>query len=81
MAFGALGYFMKRHDWPRLPLVMAFALASLFETNLHLTMRLHELGRIDFWTRPVVIGLLLLSAANFILPAFLGGLRRYRGRT
>lgn len=81
VAFGFLGYFMKRHDWPRLPLVMAFALASLFETNLHLTLRLHELGRIDFWSRPVVIVLLLLSAANFVLPAFLGGFKRYRRRS
>jgi putative tricarboxylic transport membrane protein len=76
--FGFIGYFMKRYDWPRLPLVMAFALAPLFETNLHLTMRLHELGRIEFWSRPIVIGLLLLSSLNFVLPLFLGGLKRYR---
>lgn len=79
--FGLIGYLMKRHDWPRLPLVMAFALTPLFETNLHLTLRLQELGRIDFWSRPIVIGLLVLSVLNFMLPLFLGGLKRFRGQT
>ncbi|HLF32185.1 MAG TPA: tripartite tricarboxylate transporter permease [Xanthomonadales bacterium] len=77
--FGLLGYLMKRLDWSRIPLVIALALAPLFETNLHLTLRLQELGRIDFWSRPVVIGLLLLTIGNLFLPALVGRLRSYRG--
>jgi TctA family transporter len=76
--FGLLGYLMKRLDWSRVPLVIALALAPLFETNLHLTLRLQELGRIDFWSRPVVIGLLLLTIGNLFLPAWLAGLKSYR---
>jgi len=78
VVFGVLGYLMKRHGWPRIPLVMAFALAPLFENSLHLTLRLHQLGRIDFWSRPVVIILLVLIIFNLILPAFLGRLREIR---
>jgi len=78
MFFGVLGYLMKRHDWPRVPLVMAFALAPIFETNLHLTLRLHELGRIDFWTRPIVILLLILILLSVGLPAFLQRLKKLR---
>ncbi len=57
---------------------MALALAPLFENSLHLTLRLHELGRIDFWSRPVVIALLMLTVFNLFLPAFLGKLRAIR---
>ncbi len=78
--FGVLGYLMKRHDWPRIPLVIALALAPLFETNLHLTLRLQELGRIDFWSRPVVLVLIVLTLANLFLPAFAGRLRDIRAR-
>lgn len=78
VVFGVVGYLMKRHGWPRIPLVMAFALAPLFENSLHLTLRLHELGRIDFWSRPAVIILLGLIIFNLILPAFLGRLRAIR---
>jgi len=80
LAFGVLGYLMKRHDWPRIPLVMAMALAPLFETNLHLTLRLQELGRIDFWSRPVVLALIILTIANLFLPALLNRLRAVRSR-
>ena len=79
-AFGVLGYLMKRQDWPRIPLVIALALAPMFETNLHLTLRLQELGRIDFWSRPLVLLLLALTLGNLVLPAFLGRLRALRAR-
>ena len=78
MFFGVIGYLMKRYDWPRIPLVIAMALAPLFETNLHLTLRLQELGRIDFWSRPVVLVLVVLTLGNLFLPGFLGKLRAIR---
>lgn len=67
--FGLLGFVMKRLQWSRIPLVIAIALTPLFESNLHLTLRLQELGRIDFWSRPLVIGLALLILLNLFLPA------------
>jgi putative tricarboxylic transport membrane protein len=79
-AFGVLGYFMKRHDWPRIPLVIALALAPLFETNLHLTLQLVELGRIDFWSRPIVVLLVALTGANLFLPRAARWLRRFSDR-
>lgn len=78
LIFGIIGYLMKRYDWPRIPLVIAFALAPLFEFNLHLTLRLQELGRIDFLSRPVVLVLLALTITSLLLPAFLGKLRAIR---
>ena len=78
VAFGVLGFLMKRYGWPRIPLVIAFTLAPLFEYNLHLTLQLQELGRIEFLSRPVVLILLALTGLNLALPPFLGRLRAIR---
>jgi len=78
--FAILGYCMKRCDWPRIPLVIALALAPMFENNLQLTLRLQELDRINFWTRPGVIALIVLTSLNLFLPLFLGQLRAIRRR-
>jgi TctA family transporter len=66
--FGLVGYYMKKHGWPRIPLVIALVLGTLFENNLHLTLRLHELGRINFWVRPITLALVLLTAVTVALP-------------
>jgi putative tricarboxylic transport membrane protein len=69
VAFGAgiTGYYMRKHGWPRIPLVIALLLGGTFEMNLHVTARLHELGRIDFFTRPGVLALVGLTAATLFL--------------
>ena len=63
-AFGIGGYAMKVYGWPRVSLVIALVLAALFENNLHLTLRLSELGRLDPAEHPlalVLFGLLLAT--------------------
>jgi putative tricarboxylic transport membrane protein len=79
LVFGLVGYFMKRHHWPRVPLVIALVLAPMLETNLHLTLRLQELGRIDFWSRPAVVGLIVLTSVNLLTPLIAGGKRHAAG--
>jgi putative tricarboxylic transport membrane protein len=66
--FGVVGYGMKKYDWPRIPLVIALVLGPLFESNLHITLRLHQLGRINFWTRPITLSLMALTVATLTLP-------------
>lgn len=66
--FGVLGFFMRRYDWPRVPLVIGLVLGSLFELNLHLTLRLHELGRISFAQRPLTLVLAALTVISLLLP-------------
>ena len=77
---GIAGYYLKKHGWPRIPLVIAFVLGRTFETNLHITLQLHELGRIDLFTRPVVVGLAALTALNLGLPCWKAfrGLARFQ---
>ncbi len=64
--FGVIGYLMKKHHWPRVAFVMALVLGPLFELNLNLTLDLQRLDRIDFWSRPSVIVLIVLIALSTI---------------
>jgi TctA family transporter len=66
--FGVFGYYLKRYGWPRVPIVIAFVLGNLFETNLHLTLQLQELGRIDILARPIALVLAVLTAGTFMVP-------------
>jgi putative tricarboxylic transport membrane protein len=63
-AFGVFGYAMKAFGWPRVSFVIALVLASLFETNLQLTMGLQRAGRLDVLARPVFLALLLMLVAT-----------------
>ncbi len=75
VGFGVAGYGMKVHGWPRVSFVIALVLASLFETNLILTLRLLELGRLDLFERPVFLVLFLLLCLTLAWPFV-----RYFGR-
>lgn len=64
--FGGVGYFMKKHRWPRLPMVLAIVLGTMFELNFHLTVQLQAMGRITFWSRPItmiLLGTIVLALA------------------
>ena len=66
--FGILGYYMKKYDWPRITLVIALVLGALFENSFHLTMRLHDLGRVLFWQRPIAMSLCVLTIFSLCWP-------------
>ncbi len=77
--FGIIGYLMKKYGWPRVTLIIAMVLGSLFETNFHITIKLHQVGRINFWTRPFVLILIVMTAMSLFLP-YVKALRRKRWR-
>ena len=66
--FAFFGYGMKKFGWSRIPLLLGLVLGPLFENSFHLTLRLQELGRIDFFARPIVLILLGLLTISFVLP-------------
>ena len=72
-AFGGAGYYMKKHGWPRIPLVVALLLGAGLERNLHITSRLYALGRVDITGRPIVFVLLALILLNLALPYLRAG--------
>jgi putative tricarboxylic transport membrane protein len=66
--FGVAGYYMKKHGWPRMPLIVALLLGAGLERQLHITARLYDLGRLDLPGRPIVFVLLALIGLNAIAP-------------
>jgi TctA family transporter len=66
--FGIAGYYLKKHGWPRIALVIALTLGGLFEANFHITARLASLGRLDVWSRPLVLALVVFTLCDLALP-------------
>ncbi len=58
--FGVLGYFMKRHDYPAIPLVLGLILGPLAETSLYRSLQMSG-GKIDIlFNRPITIVLWII---------------------
>jgi TctA family transporter len=68
MAFGGIGYYMKKHGWPRIPMLVALLVGGGIERNLAIALRLRELGRLDVFARPLLILLAALVVVNVIVP-------------
>lgn len=66
VAFGVVGYLFKRYSWPRVPFVIAFVLGGFLESNLVLSARLLELGRIEPLQRPATLVIIGLTAASML---------------
>jgi putative tricarboxylic transport membrane protein len=59
LAFGTIGWIMKRFSWPRPPMVLGFVLGPIFERYLFLS---NEIYGARWMARPVVIGIAILIA-------------------
>ncbi|MGH7770564.1 MAG: tripartite tricarboxylate transporter permease [Candidatus Binatia bacterium] len=63
VAFGILGYFMRRFAYPRPALILGLVLGDLMEKYLYRSMAAYG---VTWLTRPAVIVLLILAAVSFI---------------
>jgi putative tricarboxylic transport membrane protein len=68
VAFGALGYAMKRYDWPMAPMVLGLVLSPLFETALRQSLTLSLGDPAIFVTRPLSATLLACAALALVVP-------------
>ncbi len=68
--FGTVGYLMKKNAYPRVSLVIALILGELFEVNFRQAMRLYEFGRLNFFDRPIFLGLVLLTFLSLLYPFY-----------
>ena len=82
VAFGVLGWIMKRLKWPRPPLILGFVLGALVERFMFIsTMRYGW----EWMTRPIVMIVLTLAVLGFVRPlirewrAFRGNKASWRG--
>jgi hypothetical protein len=76
LAFGAVGWTMKRFGWARAPLILGFILGKLIEKYL-----LISIGRygLEWLERPAVLAILAITALILARPLFGIALRRWRG--
>ena len=80
---GIFGYFMKRHSYQQVPLVLGFVLGSMMEQNFHRTLMIG--GYASFVTRPIsaVILIIVLYAVSgsFVRALFKRAFGKRQGRT
>ncbi|MGY1836900.1 tripartite tricarboxylate transporter permease [Blastococcus sp. SYSU DS0510] len=81
IVFGALGYLMKKLGFDPGPLVLAFVLGSLLESNLRRSLLIFEGDPTGFLTRPISGTLLAVFALVVIGPLLSRLLRRRRAET
>jgi hypothetical protein len=67
VAFGVIGFLMKRGGWPRPPVILALVLGEILERSFQISTRIYE-GP-GWMGRPIVIVLLLIIITTIVLAA------------
>jgi putative tricarboxylic transport membrane protein len=81
IAFGGVGYLMKRFDYPAAPFVLALVLGPLLEISLRQSLTMSHGDLAIFLQRPVSVVLLAIAFLMLFGPALLGRVRRLRSRS
>ncbi|HEX9185849.1 MAG TPA: tripartite tricarboxylate transporter permease, partial [Vicinamibacteria bacterium] len=68
LVFGALGYLMKKFGYEPAPLVLAFVLGPMLETNLRKALILSQGNLSTFFTRPLSAACLVLALVLLASP-------------
>jgi putative tricarboxylic transport membrane protein len=64
LALGMVGFFMRRHDFPGAPIVIAFILGPLVEKSLRQSLALSQGTWNIFVTSPICISFLVLTVLS-----------------
>lgn len=68
LAFGLLGYLLRKVDIPLAPIILALVLGDMLETNFRRAMVISG-GELDiFFSSPITVTLLAIAALSFFLP-------------
>ncbi len=70
VGFGILGYLLRKRDYELAPFILALVLGPLFEQSLRQSLILSTKEPGIFFTRPIAIGFLLVSALLVVFFAF-----------
>jgi putative tricarboxylic transport membrane protein len=68
LAFGGIGYMMKKYKYDGGPLILAFILGPLLETALRQSLIISHGGLDIFVKRPLTLGALLIALAFLLIP-------------
>lgn len=79
LAFGILGYVLRKLDIPLAPIILALVLGEMLETNFRRALLISN-GEMDiFYSSPITLVLLTIAVLSFALPA-IGALRNWKKR-
>jgi putative tricarboxylic transport membrane protein len=79
-AFGVMGYFMKRYDYPAAPLILGLILGVLLEEALIQTSSISGGDFTIFLDRPIALVMFALAALLVLGPSIARGVRRLNQR-
>ena len=70
LAFGILGYFMRKFDFPAAPVVLALVLGPMVEKSLRQSLSISHGSLAIFFNRPIAAVLLFISFISLFVPLF-----------
>src|SRR5829696_6878720 len=76
--FGALGFLMRRFDYPIAPMVVGLILGPMAETQLRRALSISLGDPIALVESPIAAGLLVIAALALLAPFFMAGLDRFK---
>jgi putative tricarboxylic transport membrane protein len=68
VAFGALGWAMKRFDWPAAPMILGLVLGPMFESSLRQSLTISHGSAEIFVTRPISLSLMVCAVLFVAVP-------------
>ena len=81
VGFGALGWAMKRYDWPAAPMILGLVLGPIFESSLRQSLTMSHGSSMIFMTRPIAVTLIVCAAVFVLLPVIAHLLGKRSGPT
>jgi putative tricarboxylic transport membrane protein len=67
LVFGAIGYFLRKYQWPLAPLLLAYILGPLLENNLLQSLSMSGGSPVIFVTRGLSLTLLVVAAVLLVV--------------
>ena len=71
LAFGVLGWLMKRYDWSAAPMILGLVLGPIFESALRQSLTLSHGSAVIFVTRPISATLLAFALLAVTAPLWM----------
>jgi putative tricarboxylic transport membrane protein len=72
LVLGVIGYFLKKGDFPTIPLILAVVLGPSMEEHLRMALTLSEGSPLIFLTHPISCVFIILAVISFLVPIIKG---------
>ena len=78
LLFGVVGFLFRRYGFSPAPLIMGLVLGKMVEETLKQSLLIFDQDWTQFFARPVVVTLFLITAAGLLAPPLFRAWRRLR---